>query len=89
MMEAYRWPYCVERMRPRTRWRAVYDELYAGLASGEDARSRDAASLVLPEKWSAIMEALRRAVRNARRKERYGERYRIRQAERGAHVYPI
>jgi 16S rRNA G966 N2-methylase RsmD len=89
MTEPYGWPYCVERMRPRAGWRAIYDELYAGLASGEDALSRDAASLVLLERRSVIMEALRREVRNARRKERYGERYRIRQAERGAHVYPI
>ena len=89
MTEAYGWPYCVERMRPRARWRAVYDELYAGLASGEEALSRDAASLVLLERWSAIMEALRREARNARRRERYRERYRIRTAERGSHVYPI
>jgi hypothetical protein len=59
------------------------------LTSGEDARSRDAASLALLERWSAIVEALRREARNARRTERYRERYRIRQAERGAHVYPI
>jgi hypothetical protein len=89
MTEPCGWPYCVERMRPRARWRAVYDEHYAGLTTGEHAFSRDAASLALLESWSAIVEALRREARNARRKERYGERYRIRQAERGAHVYPI
>jgi len=89
MTEPFSWPYCVERMRPRARWRALYNELYAGLTSGEDAHSRDAASLALLESWSAIMEALCREVRNARRKERYRERYRIRQAERGSHVYPI
>jgi 16S rRNA G966 N2-methylase RsmD len=76
-------------MRLRERWRALNDELYAGSTSGEDALSRDAASLVLLERWSAIMEALRREARNARRRERYRERYRIRQAERGSHVYPI
>ena len=37
MTEPYGWPYCVERMRPRARGRAIYDELYAGLARGEDA----------------------------------------------------
>jgi len=85
MTKPYGWPYCVERMRTRARWRAVYDELYAGLTSGEDAPSRAVASLVLLERWSAIMEALRREARNARRRERY----RIRKAERGSHVYPI
>ena len=85
MTEPDGWPYCLERMRPRARWRAVYDEHYAGLASGEDARSRDAASLFLLERWSAIMEALRREARNARRWERYS----IRTAERGSHVYSI
>jgi hypothetical protein len=45
------------------------------LTSGEDALSRDAASLALLESWSAIVEARRREARNARRRER---RYRIR-----------
>ena len=85
MTEAYGWPYCVESMRPRARWRAVYDELYAGLTSGEHALKRDAASLALLESWSAIVETLRREARNARRRERY----RTRTAERGSHVYPI
>ena len=56
MTEPDGWPYCVERMRPRAHWRAIYDELFAGLMSGEDARSRDAASLALLESWSAHME---------------------------------
>ncbi len=34
MTEPGGWHYCVERMRPRARWRAVYDELYAGLTNG-------------------------------------------------------
>jgi hypothetical protein len=61
--------------------------------SGEDALSRDAASLVLLERWSAMMVALRREARIARRRERRTERRtgrrRIRQAERDSHVYPI
>jgi len=65
MTEPYGWPYCVERMRPR----AVYDELYAGLPSGEDALKRDA-SLTLRESRSAIVEALHREPHNARRRER-------------------
>jgi hypothetical protein len=55
-MEAYDWRYCVERMRPRTRWRALYDELFAGLTSLEDGRSRDAPALVLLGRWSALIE---------------------------------
>jgi hypothetical protein len=89
MTEPYGCPFAVLRMRPRARWTALYDELYDGLTSGEHALSRDAASLVLLESWSAIVEALRREARNARRRERCRERCRIRKAERGSHVYPI
>jgi hypothetical protein len=74
---AYGYPYCVERTRPQAHWRAVYDELYEGLTSGEGALSRDAASLALLEGWDAIVAELRRDERNARRRERY----RIRKAQ--------
>jgi len=89
MTEPDGWPYCVERMRPRAHWRAIYDELFAGLTNFEDARSRDAPSLALLESWSAIVEALRREARTARRTERCTERCRIRKAAGGSHVYPI
>jgi hypothetical protein len=46
--EPYGWPYCVLRMRPRARWMAVYDEVYAGLVA-DGTMSRDMASLTLLE----------------------------------------
>ncbi len=39
MTELYGWPYCVERMRPRAKWRAVYDDLYEGLTTGHTRRA--------------------------------------------------
>jgi hypothetical protein len=71
MTEPYGWPYCVEHTRPRAHWRAIYDELYAGLTSEPGALSRDAATIALLEGWDAIVAELRRDARNARRRERY------------------
>jgi hypothetical protein len=56
---------------PRARWTAVYDELYAGLTSGEDALTGDAATIALLEGWDLIVEALRRDACNTRRRELY------------------
>jgi hypothetical protein len=76
MTKPYGWPYAVLRMRPRAKWMAIYDEIFAGLASGEDALARDAASLGLLEAWPAIVEQLRREARNATRLARYAARKR-------------
>jgi hypothetical protein len=56
MTEPYGYSFAVLRLRPRARWTAHYDELYDGLTSGQDALTRDAASLALLESWSTIAD---------------------------------